>query len=52
MLEYSKKANPQIPLLLMKLYSHVGATEFITSIYDELYIKHIQTETLGYVWLS
>ena len=48
MLEYAKGTNPQISLLLMKLYGFVGATEFITDIYDGLYIKHLQTATLGY----
>lgn len=49
MLEYSKRSNPQISLLLMKLYGYMGATEYITDIYDGLFIKHLQTETLGYI---
>ena len=48
MLEYSKRSNPQISLLLMKLFGYMGATEYITDIYDGLFIKHLQTETLGY----
>ncbi len=49
LLEYAKKSNPQISLLLMKLYGFLGATEFLTDLYDELYVKHVQIETLGFV---
>ena len=50
LLEYAKNnksSNPQIMLLLMKLYGFIGAAEGITNVFESLNIKHLQMETLG-----
>ena len=50
LLEYAKankSSNPQIMLLLMKLYGFIGAAEGITTMFESLNIKHLQMETLG-----
>ena len=47
MLEEAKQSNPQILLLLMKIYGFLGVAEFIPDLFDELAIKHVQIETLG-----
>ena len=52
MLETARKhspSNPQIHLLLIKLYSYLGAMDFCTELYNNLSIKHIQIDTLGSV---
>ncbi|CAI8015192.1 N-alpha-acetyltransferase 25, NatB auxiliary subunit [Geodia barretti] len=52
LLEHSrsmKTTNPQILLLLLKLYGFLGAAEGITDIFESLNIKHLQMETLGYI---
>jgi N-terminal acetyltransferase B complex non-catalytic subunit len=52
LLEHSrgqKTANPQILLLLLKLYGFLGAAEGITGIFESLSIKHLLMETLGYI---
>jgi N-terminal acetyltransferase B complex non-catalytic subunit len=47
---YSKsKANPQISLLLVRLYSYLGAGSLALRAYLRLGIKQIQGDTLGFV---
>lgn len=48
-LEGVRNHSTQKSLLLMKLYGHLGVTEAITDIYNSITIKHIQTETLGFI---
>lgn len=43
------RTNPEIQLLLWKLYSYLGAVEICTQLYDSLSIKHIQIDTIGLV---
>ena len=47
LLEEVKGSNAQLFLLLMKLYGYLGASECITETFEKLFIKHMQTETLG-----
>ena len=50
MLETARKqshTNPQIQLLLVKLYGYLGAVDFCTQLYNSLSIKHIQIDTMG-----
>ncbi len=41
------RTNPQLQLLLIKIYGFLGAVEFCTRLYNSLAIKHIQIDTLG-----
>lgn len=50
LLERGKANNPQISLLLMKCYGMLGASESITDLFEAVSIKHLQMETIGYVW--
>jgi N-terminal acetyltransferase B complex non-catalytic subunit len=43
------KANPQILLLLIRLYTVLGAGSLALRAYKKLGLKQIQTETLGYL---
>ena len=47
MLEGVVNHNTQVVLLLMKLYGHLGVSEAITDLYNNIGIKHVQTVTLG-----
>lgn len=47
LLERAKNANPQISLLLMKLYGILGANESVTELFKAVSIKHLQMETIG-----
>jgi hypothetical protein len=47
LLERAKNSNPQISLLLMKLYGLLGGVESITELFKEVSIKHLQLETIG-----
>lgn len=40
-------SNPQILLLLLKIYGYLGAVEYCTRLYNSLALKHIQVDTLG-----
>lgn len=49
-LETAKKhtqTNPQLSLLLLKLYAHLGVAESCTRLFNSLAIKHIQLDTIG-----
>ena len=48
LLERARNSNPQIALLLMKLYGILGANESITVLFEAISIKHLQIETIGY----
>lgn len=41
------KSNPQILLLLMKIYGWLGAIDQCTQYYNKLSIKYIQVDTIG-----
>lgn len=45
-------ANPQVLLLLVRLYSVLGAGSLAMRAYTKLNLKQIQSETLGYVLLD
>ena len=50
MLESAQKqscTNPQIQLLLIRIYGYLGPVELCTQLYNSLSIKHIQMDTLG-----
>lgn len=52
LLEFAHKnspANPQILLLLIRLYSFIGAGSLAMRAYKRLNLKQIQLETLGYM---
>jgi N-terminal acetyltransferase B complex non-catalytic subunit len=54
-LEYAhsnSKANPHISLLLVRLYSHIGAGSLALRAYSRLGIKQIQGDTLSYVMFN
>ena len=50
LLERAKNSNSQMALLLLKLYGMLGGIESITELFKEISIKHLQLETIGYVF--
>ena len=46
------RSNPQILLLLMKLYGWLGAIDQCTQSYNRLSIKYIQIDSIGWVGVA
>jgi N-terminal acetyltransferase B complex non-catalytic subunit len=52
MLEGARKvscSNPQLQLLLVKLYGYLNMVDPIISLYNTLSVKHVQVDSLGYI---